>query len=299
MKGDKPFPRIVVPTDGSGLSQSAAYAAAPIARRAGVPLTLFGAMYSERERDNLANELNELITSLRRELVIDVIIDVLGAEATASSYVADAILEEADVDGALVCIASHGRSGLGSVLLGSTTEAVLRRSSRPVLVVGPKFDANPWPDEPLVVACLDGSPYAEQALPTAAEWSASFDLPMWLIQVAAPDDASTGRARRSGDFQETGYLRSAVDRALVGESSDVNFEVLHSRHPARELADLTHRWQVAIMVMATHGRSGWTRLTLGSVAMNVVHHASCPVLLIPPAAGVHDGGAVEPREAMR
>ena len=36
------------------------------------------------------------------------------------------------------------------------------------------------------------------------------------------------------------------------------------------------------MVMATHGRSGWSRVTLGSVAMNVVHHATCPALLVPP-----------------
>ena len=58
--------------------------------------------------------------------------------------------------------------------------------------------------------------------------------------------------------------------------------MLHSRHPANELAELADRWPVNVMVMATHGRSGWSRLTLGSVAMNVVHHATCPVLLVPP-----------------
>ena len=77
----------------------------------------------------------------------------------------------------------------------------------------------------------------------------------------------------------------------------VNYDVLHSHHPARELADLTDRSPVAVMVMATHGRSGWSRLTLGSVAMNVVHHAICPVLVVPPKDPVvmfdieHDSGA--------
>jgi nucleotide-binding universal stress UspA family protein len=291
MKGDKPFPRIVVPTDGSRLSQSAAHAATELARRAGVPLTLFGAAYSERERDDLADELDELVTSVRRELVVDVVIDVLGAAVTVSSYVADAILAEADTDGALVCIASHGRGGLGSVLLGSTTEEVLRRSSRPVLVVGPKFERAHWPDGALLVACVDGSTYAQQAVPVAAEWSASLALPLWLAQVAVPG-ASTESLRRRGDFQETGYLHSVV-RELIGDASDVNYEVLHSRHPARELADLTHRWPVAIIAMATHGRTGWRRLTIGSVAMNVVHHATCPVLLVPPAASMHEDGDVK------
>ena len=34
--------------------------------------------------------------------------------------------------------------------------------------------------------------------------------------------------------------------------------------------------------MATHGRSGWSRVSLGSVAMNVVHHATSPILIVPP-----------------
>jgi nucleotide-binding universal stress UspA family protein len=74
--------------------------------------------------------------------------------------------------------------------------------------------------------------------------------------------------------------------------------VLHSVHPARELAGLTERWPVAIMVMATHGRSGWSRLTLGIVAMNVVHHATCPLLLVRPAS-VRTNDDVEHAEAER
>ena len=131
MRGDKPFPRIVVPTDGSQLSQSAAHAAAALARRAGVPLTLFGVTYSEDDRDDLANALNELITTLRRDLVVDVIVDVIGAAVTVEAYVAEAILDEADVDGALVCIASHGHRGLGVALLGSITEEVIGKSPTP------------------------------------------------------------------------------------------------------------------------------------------------------------------------
>ena len=93
-----------------------------------------------------------------------------------------------------------------------------------------------------------------------------------------------------GDVNEFAYLKHLSER-----SGNVNFDVLHSRHPAKELADLAERWPVNVMVMATHGRSGWSRLTLGSVAMNVVHHAICPVLLVPPvpagqAGQVEDDG---------
>ena len=92
-----------------------------------------------KARENLSNTLNEPISTLRRDLVVDVILDVLGAAVTVDAYVADTMLEEADVDGAVVCMAGHGRGGLGAALLGSITEEVLRKSRRPVLVVGPKF----------------------------------------------------------------------------------------------------------------------------------------------------------------
>jgi nucleotide-binding universal stress UspA family protein len=287
MTGDKPFPRIVVPTDGSRLSDSAAHAAAVLAQRAGVPLTLFGATYSENDRDDLANALNDLITTLRRDLVVDVMIDVLGAAATAGTYVAEAILDEADVDGALVCMASHGRSGLGAALLGSTTEEVLRKSPRPVLVVGPEYEVRPWRQDGMVVACVDGSPFSEQALPVAAEWSATFDVELWMIQVAAPRRGPAPGGVSCDDVSETAYLHH-----LAQHSPNVNFDVLHSHHPARELTDLCDRWPINVLVMATHGRSGWSRLTLGSVAMNVVHHATCPVLLVRPEL-VGPDGAVE------
>jgi hypothetical protein len=117
----------------------------------------------------------------------------------------------------------------------------------------------------------------------AAEWSEWFDLPMWLVQVGAPTNGSDNASR--GDVFETSYLKQ-----LAGPGHDVNFDVLHSHHPGRELAALTQRWPVAVMVMATHGRSGWSRLTLGSVAMNVVHHASCPVLLVRPGGAGDEGG---------
>jgi nucleotide-binding universal stress UspA family protein len=277
MKGDKPFPRVVVPTDGSHLAESAAYAAAALAGRVGVPLTLFGVTYSEDDRDDLSNALNQLITTLRQELVVDVIVDVLGAAAAVDAFVADAILDEAEVDGAVVCMASHGRGGLGAALLGSTTEAVLRKSPRPVVVTGPKFEARPWRPDGMIVASVDGSRFSEQAIPVAQEWSATVGSPLWLVQVVTPFSGPMPDVIADGDVSEFGYLKNLSERA-----GNANFDVMHSGNPAKELADLVERWPVNVLVMATHGRSGWSRVALGSVAMNVVHHAICPVLLVPP-----------------
>jgi nucleotide-binding universal stress UspA family protein len=40
-----------------------------------------------------------------------------------------------------------------------------------------------------------------------------------------------------------------------------------------------------MIAMATHGRSGLTRISLGSVASDVVRHAPCPVLVSRPTDG--------------
>ena len=51
------------------------------------------------------------------------------------------VARERDVD--LIVIASHGRTGLGRILFGSTAEAVVRHASCPVLVVKPSQDQEP------------------------------------------------------------------------------------------------------------------------------------------------------------
>jgi nucleotide-binding universal stress UspA family protein len=38
-----------------------------------------------------------------------------------------------------------------------------------------------------------------------------------------------------------------------------------------------------MLAMSTHGRTGWDRTALGSVAMKVVHDSPCPVLVQQPA----------------
>jgi nucleotide-binding universal stress UspA family protein len=292
MTDDRPFPRIVVPTDGSHLSELAAQAAGELARRASVPLTLFGVTYTDHERDRLTKELDDLVATLRHDVVVEVIIQAVGAVMTVGGYVADAALDEANVDGALVCIASHGRSGVGAALLGSITEDVLRQSPRPVLVVGPRYQRRRWGDDEMLVACVDGSAFSEQAIAPAAQWSGALGLPMRLVQVADPNDAPAPNTISSGDSNERAYAQH-----LAEVCPRADYDVLHGHHPAGELAELTRRSPVAVMVMATHGRSGWSRLRLGSVAMNVVHHATCPILIVPREHALLDGDSEHASEA--
>jgi nucleotide-binding universal stress UspA family protein len=67
--------------------------------------------------------------------------------------------------GALPCLATHGRDR-SAALLGSTAEALLARSPRPVLLAGPKAGPREDPGAPVVVA-VDGSAADDALMPVA------------------------------------------------------------------------------------------------------------------------------------
>ncbi|MEQ8211524.1 MAG: universal stress protein [Lacipirellulaceae bacterium] len=50
--------------------------------------------------------------------------------------------------------------------------------------------------------------------------------------------------------------------------------------PEQEIVSLADREQVDLIVMGTHGRSGLSRLLMGSIAEGVLRHAKCPVLTV-------------------
>ncbi len=52
--------------------------------------------------------------------------------------------------------------------------------------------------------------------------------------------------------------------------------------PFQQIVRAAERLHCDLIVMATHGRTGWVHALLGSVAENVVRHAPCPVLTVHP-----------------
>jgi universal stress protein A len=56
--------------------------------------------------------------------------------------------------------------------------------------------------------------------------------------------------------------------------------VLGHGHPAKEIIRIAEEEKVEMIVIATHGVTGWHHLVLGSVAEKVIRHAPCPVFAI-------------------
>jgi nucleotide-binding universal stress UspA family protein len=269
-----PFTDILVPLDGSTAAERALTPALELATRTGVPLRVL-----RRALTDEAEIAAEYLAGVTDRYAGRIDIDTEVVERGSIPYA----IFQAVGPGTLVCMSSHGRGRVAQPVLGSVAETLLGRIDRPALVVGPHFR----PDVRIagrIVACIDGSPESEQTLAPARQWSKAFGLPLWLIEVAEP----------SPPLEWTTYGASMEAAPLVRLARRVGgvdaWDVHHGKHPARELAELAASpyQPTALLVMATHGRTGWDRLRLGSVTAATVHEATVPVLVVPaaPAAPV-------------
>jgi nucleotide-binding universal stress UspA family protein len=169
----------------------------------------------------------------------------------------------------VVCMATHGRGRLAAPLLGSVATEVLRRVSTPILLVGPHCEDTWLHPRPRVAACWvgDGS---RAILATAKEWADALEGELWLETVYHPLDVRVAEAR--ADF-EPAFV------ALGGEVG-VHTLTLRDDYAAGAIVRSERDLCVSVMAMTTHARTGIARSALGSVAMDVVHHSACPVLVV-------------------
>lgn len=68
-------------------------------------------------------------------------------------------------------------------------------------------------------------------------------------------------------------IRSVTKRCQV-------FEKVIEGKAAQEILEFAKEWQTDLVIMGSHGKSGFSKLFLGSVSLNVMSHASCSVLIV-------------------
>lgn len=73
----------------------------------------------------------------------------------------------------------------------------------------------------------------------------------------------------------------AVERDALGADAEVECKAVLGDSIGESIADFAKANGCDIILIATHGRSGFRRLVLGSVAEQVLHHAHVPVLCFP------------------
>jgi nucleotide-binding universal stress UspA family protein len=201
----------------------------------------------------------------------------------------ETIVEVAEQQAALVLMATHGYSGLRRWALGSVTDRVVQSASTPVLVVR---GGSPAPAKPVlkrVLTPLDGSPFAQQALPLAVELATCAGAELELLRALPPlTEANPAYPLDRAEMAENNldvkreYARVELGEhaATLGAADLAITTVVATGHAAEVIVDEAARRQIDLIVMATHGRGGVRRWALGSVADKVLHATTTPLLLV-------------------
>ncbi len=309
------YSKVVVPLDGSELSERSLPYARMVAGALSIPIELVEAfdVLPPALHDHLAvaamqrmldqawsrtdDYLSRVRTSLRE----------MGFTATATTLpggpvqaIVDWVADDPD---ALVVMSTHGRGGIARWALGSVADKVLHAIPNPMLLVrGAAANPSEQTEPQAVLVPLDGSTLSELSLEHAATMATALKTRIVLMRVNS--DAAAYREYLGG---ESGGAAGAPDsdwapveeliqteldeakgslersaRRLTGEFGFVNDVVtlpVESQNVADAIAD-TAASERAIVVMTTHGRSGINRLMLGSVTDRVVRHSDVPVLVV-------------------
>ena len=143
-------------------------------------------------------------------------------------------------------------------LVGSTTQAVVRRASRPVLLTSTETPAL----ERFVVA-YDGSAHAKRALQTSAGIGTEWKTPFHVLMV--------GKERAD-------EIESEARDYLAAHQLDVQY-VVRDGDPSEVIVEYAEECEASLLVMGAYGHTKVRELVVGSTTAYAINHAPCPLLL--------------------
>ncbi|MGA9535208.1 MAG: universal stress protein [Desulfobacterales bacterium] len=250
--------------------------------------------YAQTLKEDALRQMDTLMNPLQVKWVPHV---EMGAIAhTVSDLVG---MTEAD----LVISASHGRSGLKRLLLGSVTEQLLRSIRRPFLVVtAPEKRDDDIAEQRItrdtvenfrLKKILVGSDFSQDstnAVTYGFSLAQDFQSELHLVHVVEPfaysdalmPDPMTAEVRTDLDALLTGRLESLVP-AEARNWCDVKTSCLAGR-PHEELVKYAVLHAVDLIILGIRGRGLVETLLLGSTTDRVIRRVTCPVLAVGPAA---------------
>jgi nucleotide-binding universal stress UspA family protein len=133
-----------------------------------------------------------------------------------------------------------------------------------------------------ILVPLDGSAFAEAALPLALEVSRRTGANVHIVTVLEPvtSFAYEGWEGAAVEWSQK-YLEDVLDRIEGNTGGEVSHAVL-SGHTVEMLDREASDKDVDLVVMASHGRGALSRMWLGSVADGFIRHTALPVIIVRP-----------------
>ncbi|GIW26014.1 universal stress protein [Meiothermus sp.] len=291
------FRKILIAVDESSCSERAGRVGLAFAQKLGAAVVVTHVLktppaYWGLAAPDMMRHAQEILapwTELGRQMGLE-----LHAEPTQHDDVAEGIVFLANRSHCdLIVMGTHGRGGLGRVLLGSVAERVSRLSKVPVMLV--RGDGKVEPSTGLfkrILAPVDGSEAGRPAFELADQLAVQLEAELQILHVVPPlptpvagpysgsmTPFNWGEILRAMEEQGEVILANAQKQARAPRVKTVLLKA-QTRREADVIVDFARDSQADLIVMGTHGRTGLERLLLGSVAEGVVHQAPVPVLLV-------------------
>ncbi len=269
---DKPE-KLLVCTDGSEESRAALAEALRMAQTTGNQVYLLQVVQIIPEFEAAAPDLMARVAEEVR-----VQLEAAKAEAQASGVAIETrlrrsvsvfsaiILEAEDIQPDMIVMGRYGRTGLARLLMGSVTARVIGHSPFNVLVI-PKGATVAFNR---VMIASDGSPCSQTAFAEALALVRRREGKLIGVSVATEE----GEIPQAEDIIHQ-MLAAANQAGVVFQG------VMPQGQPADDgIIQTALRNEVDLIVVGSHGRTGFKRLLLGSVAERVIGQSPCPVLVV-------------------
>jgi len=292
----RPFQSILCPVDFSAHSRAALVHAVEIARRTGGRLTVLyaddplldtaiGAAYdrqlsTKQTMRELRRFLDRVVEPAARQQLVVHIASVVGRPA-------QEILKAARKRGSdLIVMGTQGLGGAQKMFFGSTTEAVLRRTSAAVLAVPakPARVTKGWPGR-LVMGAIELGASDRQDARAIAELARAFETDLVLVNVIRPTAAPPWFAPqlRRHDRERLAAARTRL-RRLAADSPDLTVTCrVVLGDPGEELPALADDVDAGLMVLSLRRGHGVFGKRQGSTTYRVLCGSVIPVLALPSA----------------
>jgi nucleotide-binding universal stress UspA family protein len=292
---------LLIPLDGSKTAEAALPYGRTLARTLKIPVELLGVVDTSvldnrvfRDSGDSETIIAESIRSSEEYLnrIVKTFPDDNVSCIVETGRAEDVIIEKAGSDATLTAMATHGRSGIDRLLMGSVAEKVLRSAINPLILIRASEEAK---SEGLallksVIVPLDGSELAETVLSPVAQLANALKLEVILLRAyqipmntyagmedSYPIDYEKISAALKEEAQS--YLERKVAELKRNGIEKLSF-VIAEGSGASEIVALGRRTPDNLIAMCTHGRSGIKRWVLGSVTEKVVRLCGDPVLIV-------------------
>lgn len=288
---------VVIGTALTPASDSVVRTGAAIARTVGAtPWLLHGYMPTVSSPELDARWLEQQETALRAELANQArrtgLADLSGFRPDQLRLVlgspAREIVELAhQVEAGLIILGATEGGALHRIFLGSTADSVIRKAPCPVLILRPECAFPPV----RVEVPVDLSPISASCFRQGLSLLSQLGVPLTETEALfVLNPFEVGGSVHFSPAQIQRFATEELGRFLAASSPGEipRLARVYIGYPREVILATLKERRVDLAILGTHGRSGFERLTLGSVAAKVMHSANCNLLIVPPDASLRN-----------